>query len=228
MGLIRSLPLLLMTIALAAPLAAQASGALSLVAEVQNIERIVNRPGASGAERHGALVRLARLYQLSGGLEGAARAWTEAALAEPGIQDRNALLEGALAYIALGEYDTARANVNAVLGGGGEGELARRARYIAAQLEAFSRGRTEDLAALLNDDGCREYRPAMLYVLWRVSGDAAWRARLLAEYPSSPEGRIALDGEGQTALAPQALWFLFPGRESVVLGQTLPVSAVPV
>jgi hypothetical protein len=192
------------------------------------MEQNAARPGLGGAERRAALVRLARLYQLAGNLEGAARAWTDAAMAEAVGRDE-AFLEGALAYIALGEYDRARGNLNAVLAGSRDGERLRRARYIAAQLDAFSMGNLGALSALLGENEYREYRPAIWYTLWRVSGDEAYRTGLLAEYPGSPEGRIASGaGAGQVSAVPSAMWLLFPGRESVVLGPPIPAASLPV
>lgn len=221
-------PLLLIMTALGMPLTAQSAGGAGLVTEIQNIERTVNRPGVSGTERHEALIRLARIQRLAGNWEAAARAWIEAALTEPDKQDYTAFLEGAQSLMALGEYDQARASVNAVLANGTDRELLIRARYIAALLEAFSGGRFGDLAKLLEESDYREYRPALYYTLWRISGDPAYRTRLLAEYPASPEGRIAAEDSDSIGPAPSALWFLFPGRESVTLGPPVPAEALTV
>ncbi|MDR1319292.1 MAG: hypothetical protein LBJ90_06675, partial [Treponema sp.] len=47
--------------------------------ELQNIEKTLNSSGLSGTARRETLVRLAELRELSGDIEGAARAWFEAA-----------------------------------------------------------------------------------------------------------------------------------------------------
>jgi hypothetical protein len=169
---------------------------------------------------------LARLQQLAGNLEGAARAWTDAARAEPGRPDAGALTEGARAYLALGEYGQARLNLGAVLGGAPDRENLLRARCLSAQLDAFEGGRLEGLLGLLEDSGFREYRPVIWYTLWRISGDEGYRARLLAESPGSPEARIAA-GDATVGLVPQALWFLFPGRESLAAGPPAALAPPP-
>ncbi|MDR3167710.1 MAG: SPOR domain-containing protein, partial [Treponema sp.] len=55
------------------------------------------------------------------------------------------------------------------------------------------------------------------YTLWKISGDSHSTSRLLAEYPQSPEARIAAGENGAVSARPLALWFLFPGREAVTL-----------
>ena len=77
------------------------SQSVSLEAEIQNIERTIAGQGLSPALRHESLVRLARLRQLSGDIEGAARNWLEAAAAIPGRIDDDALLACAYCLAAM-------------------------------------------------------------------------------------------------------------------------------
>lgn len=216
------------------PLTAQTPAGAGLAGEVQKISQILNKPGVSGTERHDALVKLARLYRLLGNLENSAQAWLDAALAEQGKQDDHAFLEGSLVFIALGEYDKARANLNTVLAGGGSPEHFQRARYISAQLEAFN-GDARLLYQLLGDANYQEYQSSILYTLWRVLGEDAYRTKLLADYPASPEGRIAAAGPALSAVPPaaqvgpvqSAMWLLFPGRDSITLAPPTQVAPAP-
>jgi tetratricopeptide (TPR) repeat protein len=205
----------------------QSPGGLSLAAAIGDIETLLGKSGVSGADRRDALDRLARLYQVSGNLEGAAKAWTDAAFAEPGKRDDNALLEGAVCFIALGEMEKAEASIRTVLLTGRDQGTLFRARYLGAQLEAFRSSDTSALIALVDDPDYGDLKPAVYYTLWKISGAETYRNRLLAEYPLSPEARIL--GEGETVTAnPLALWVFFPGREGVIAGapaqQSPPVS----
>jgi hypothetical protein len=106
-----------------------------------------------------------------------------------------------------------------VLSGNNAGLLGE-AQVLAAQITAFRSGDVSALAALAENPGYAEYRAALHYTRWKISGDNRYKSRLLAEYPESPEARIA-GGEGgaygAVSAAPLALWFLFPGRENVTL-----------
>ncbi|MDR0302447.1 MAG: hypothetical protein LBI04_09085, partial [Treponema sp.] len=75
---------------------------VSLEAEIQNMEKTASKQGIPPAQRHETLVRLARLKQLSGDIEGAAKNWFEAAGAIPGSVDDNALLSCAYCLAAMG------------------------------------------------------------------------------------------------------------------------------
>jgi hypothetical protein len=208
------------------PLVAQTSGRLPLEESIQNIKKNLGSPQISGVERHSALIRLARLLQFSGDLEGATQAWMDAVFAEPGKRDDTAQLEVARCFIAMGELDKAEANVKVVALNTQDGKTLLDARYLEAQLGGFRSGDTVPLVALINDPDYREYRPRIYYTLWKISGDALYKSRLLSEYASSPEGIITgeelrING-GSIALSasPSALWLLFPGREGVVMEST--------
>jgi hypothetical protein len=188
-----------------------------MAGEIQNTEKRLEIPGISGAEKREALIRLARLFRLSGNLEGAALAWTDAAFAEPGSRDDGALLEGARLLTALGEYDKAEAGVKTVLLTGRDRELVLQARYLGAQLEAFKTGNVHVLSLLTGDPDYAELRPSLYYTLWKVSGDGSYKDRLLAEYPQSPEARIVKDGGDAISGAPSAMWLLLPGRAGFTL-----------
>jgi hypothetical protein len=203
----------------------------SLAAEIQNTGKKLGDSALSGAERHGVLLRLARLLHLSGNVEGAAQVWMEAAFAEQGKRDDLAMLEGAACFIALGELERAEAVTKTVLLTGRDRQVLLRARYTAAEIEAFKSGNPGALTALMDGSEYGNLKPGAYYTLWKIFGLPEYKARLLAEFPASPEGRIVrsedLNGTGRedgaaVSASPRAMWFLFPGRESV-----RPVSPVP-
>jgi hypothetical protein len=65
----------------------------------------IESPASSPAERHDAFARLARLLQLSGSIEEAAKAWENAAYSIREKRDDTALIEGASCYVSMGEWD---------------------------------------------------------------------------------------------------------------------------
>ncbi|MDR2618397.1 MAG: SPOR domain-containing protein [Treponema sp.] len=204
---------------LALPLNAQnGSGAVSLAAELDRLEKQQALP----AQKRDALFRQARLYQLAGNYEKAAQAWQDGA--NTSAADARALLEASRLFISLGEYDKAEPGIKALLAAGGESS---EVRLLNAQLQAFKTGNTQALALLAADPSYTAMRSGLYYTLWKITGIQAWKTRLLAEYPQSPEARIARDAAGIVAAgSPQ--WLLFPGRESISLAPAaVPSGAEP-
>jgi tetratricopeptide (TPR) repeat protein len=197
----------------AAILPAQNSGGTSLASEIERLEKNALTP----AQKNNALAGLGRLYRLSGSREMAAQSYAGAARSDPANIDGASLLEAVKLYISLGEYGEAEAGVNALLSARGMSEsVLSRARLLKAELEAFSTGNTGSLAALAADPAYAFCRSGIYYTLWRLSGAVAWKTKLLAEYPHSPEALTAGDASG-VILAASPQWFLFPGRDAVVL-----------
>ncbi|GHT98617.1 hypothetical protein FACS1894142_5180 [Spirochaetia bacterium] len=212
-----------------------------LATEIQAIEKKAADPASTGAERHDSLVRLARLFSLSGNTEGAAQAWADAAYAIPDNRDDNALLKSALYLIALGELDKAEMSVKAALLTGRDQGVLNTARYLYAHVEAFKTGDIAALNTLLQLPEYTDTKPALYYSLWKISGNDTYKTRLIAEYPGSPEARIANAAGGNAAGGndtgsasvvsgpPSAMWLLLAGREQIVMesvpnGTTLPQS----
>ncbi|MDR1576062.1 MAG: SPOR domain-containing protein [Treponema sp.] len=189
---------------------------ISAGTELQNIEKTLSRSGISAAERQDALIRLARLRQLSGDIEGAAKSWLEAAAAEQGENGDNALAAGAFCLAAMGEWEKAAAALRPLLASSPRGPALLAARYIDASLKVWSSGDTSSLSALADDPEYAELRPRIYYTLWKT-GAEEWKARLLAEFPRTPESRIAAaesGGASAVTAKPSPLWLLLPGRES--------------
>jgi tetratricopeptide (TPR) repeat protein len=209
------------------PLAAQNSGGTSLASELERLEKSAQTP----AQKKDALVSLGLLYRLSGSREKAAQAYAGAGRSDAANIDGVSLLEAAKLYISLGEYEEAAACVNAVLSAKAMTEsVLSGARLLNAELEAFKTGNTRPLAAFAADPVYAFCRSGIYYTLWRLSGasDAsgadAWKTKLLAEYPQSPEALAAAAAPGVTlAVSPQ--WLLFSGRDALVLQS--PAAAPP-
>jgi cell division septation protein DedD len=183
-----------------------------LAEEIKAAEKIIQTPQVSGADKHAAFLRLAKLLRLSGDMEKAAAAWTDAAFAESGKRDDDALLEAAYCFIAIGDMEKAEASIKTVLLTGTDSAALFRARYLAAQLQAFMASETALLVNLAHDPNYERYNPAIYYTIWKVSHDERYKTRLLLEYPVSPEALI-VKGEASAVATDSAMWLLFPARE---------------
>jgi hypothetical protein len=206
-----------------APLFAEDSGA-SLVREIEIVRAALAKQNTSAQEKHDNYVRLGRLLNLSGDIEGAAGAWLAAAYAESGKRDDTALLESAACFMAMGEWDKADANVKlCLLTVRDKQQIFLKARYLAAQIEAFKNGNDTILFALTDDPAYRSARPALYLTLWKLCGKEEFMMKLLTEYPESPEARAMLAekaGRNYVTDAAASHWFLYPGRESVVITES--------
>jgi len=195
--------------------------ATQLGAEIQALEQRLasNLPAA---ERHGVLVRLARLRQLSGNIAVAANLWLEAAALNPA--DDFALVTGAYCLAAIGEWERALAVIQPLLASGRSGLPVVKARYLNATLRAWTAADISALTALAIDPEAAVLRPIIYYTLWwTVARDPvsfgdnaeAWRQRLLTRYPRSPEARIVASEVAGTSPTISAihspLWLLLPG-----------------
>ena len=197
-----------------------AQNGISLEIEIQNNERTAARQGVSAEERHDALVRLARLRQLSGDIEGAAKNWLEAAAAIPGKVDDDALLACAYCLAAMGEWDRAAAALEPLL------SKSPRASFLDTGLKAVKSGDVSALAAIAGNPEYSLMKAEVYFMLWKTSSGAAseiWRQRLLAEFPQSPEGRLAASAASAIVVKPSPFWLFMGGLDSlpVMEGETV-------
>jgi len=192
-----------------------AQNGISLSAEIQNMEKAANKQGTPPAQRHETLVRLARLKQLSGDIEGAAKNWLEAAAAIPGKVDDDALLACAGCLAAMGEWDRASTALEPIV------SKIQRARFLDVSIKAIKSGDVSALAALAVNPQFSQMKSEIYFMLWKVSkGQTAegWRGKLLAEYPQSPEGRLAAGESSSTfTVKPSPFWFFASGLDSLPL-----------
>ena len=190
----------------------QVSG-VSVTSEIQSIEREALRQGVSPAERHAALVRLARLRQLSGDIEGAAKNWLEAAGSIPGSVDDDALLACAYCLAAMGEWERAAIALEPLV------SKNIRAFFLDTGIKAIQSADTSLLAGIADNPAFSEIKHEILFLLWKISRNASaemWRQRLVSEFPHTPEGRLAMNN-GQLAMAPSPFWFFVSSLDSIPL-----------
>ena len=206
---------------------AQSAGQLG--AEIQALEQRLasNMPAA---ERHSALVRLARLRQLSGNIAVAGAHWLEAAALNPA--DEFALVSGAYCLAAIGEWEMALAVIQPLLAPGRTGPSALRARYLYATLRAWTAFDIFALISLASDPEAAALHPIIYYTLWWTesrdavsfrgaggAGPETWRQRLLSQHPQSPEARIVAGTAGgafSVSAVHSPLWLFLPGVPAVV------------
>ena len=190
----------------------------SLEAEIQNMEKAAARQGITPAEKHDALVRLARLRQLSGDIESAAKNWLEAAAAIPGTVDDEALLSCAYCLAAMGEWDRALTALEPIV------SKLPRARFLDLSIKAIRSGDTSHLAAIAEHPNYYEIKTEIIFVLWKVSrGDSGerWRQRLVTEYPQTPEGQLASGlSSSSISIRPSPFWLFAGGLDSLPLAET--------
>ena len=200
-----------------------AQNGIRVTVEIQNIEKSLAAKNITPAERHASLVRLARLRQLSGDIEGAAKNWLEAAVAIPGKVDDDALLSCAYCLAAMGEWERAAAAVKPLL------NKSQRARFLDVSMNAWKTGDTLSLAALAQDSEYSAMKSEIYFMLWKIQGGGAanaggvnagitgedWKQRLLVEFPQSPEARLAASENSSLAVKPSPFWLFLSGRETI-------------
>ena len=181
---------------------------VSLDAEIQKMEKAAAKGAAP--ERRDALVRLARLRQLSGDIEGAAKNWLEAAAAVPGDVDDNALLSCAYCLAAMGEWDRASKALEPLL------SKSVQARFLDTSIKAIKSGDTDSLAALAETLEYSQMKSRIFFILWKTSKGAEsekWRQRLIAEESQSPEGLLAAGEKSSSVIVkPSPFWLLLGGQ----------------
>jgi cell division septation protein DedD len=187
--------------------------------EILNLEQKLANPNISAFERYEALVRLARLMQLSGNIPSAAARWLDAAAVNP--NDENALVAGAYCLTAIGEWEKAYAAIQPLIASTRREPAVLQAFYLDAYLKTLTSTNASPLVALASDPGFASLHPTVYYTLWQIlarnpnisgAGSAdSWKARLIAEYPGSPEALIAGSRNPSISAIQSPMWLLFPG-----------------
>jgi len=188
-------------------------------AEILNLEQKLANPAIPANERYDALVRLARLKQLSGNISGAAANWLDAAAINP--NDGNALVAGAYCLTAIGEWEKAYAAIQPLIASSWRSPAVLQAFFLDAYLKTMYSSNASPLTALAGDPEFASLRPTIYYTLWQIlarnpniagiDGADSWKARLIAEYPGSPEALIAGSGNTSVSAIQSPMWLLFPG-----------------
>ncbi|GMO30219.1 MAG: hypothetical protein LBG79_03860 [Spirochaetaceae bacterium] len=181
-----------------------------LSAELEKARALAARSGIAAREQHDALVRLGRLEHLSGNFEAAADSWMKAAYTEQGKRDDNALLGAAACFLALGDWEKAESNTKLVLITAKENSVMLiKAKYMAAQIEAFRTGETQILGALLESGDYEMFRPGIYWTLFKLTGNDDYKRALLSMYPETPEAQ-ALQGKSGVFEAVSPQWLVLP------------------
>ena len=200
-----------------------------LSAEITAIEKKLADSKLSAPARKAALETLARLYELSGNIEAAAGTWEKAARAVPGDAGHAGLLQSALCYTAIGEFDRAETVLEPVLTGSANKAMQIQARLVSAQIDALKTGSTAALSGLLSNPDFTGIKPALYYSLWRISADPSYQSamatRLISEYPQSPEARIVRSDNSVSAV-PAAFWLLAGSENTAVVTGASAIAAV--
>jgi cell division septation protein DedD len=195
------------------------SGPWQFGTEMLNLEQKLASPVLSSFERYEALIRLARLKQLSGNISGAAANWLDAVAVNP--NDDNALVAGAYCLTAIGEWEKAYQAIQPLITSTRREPAVLQAFYLDAYLRTVTYSNASPLTALAGDQGFVSLRPMVYYTLWQIlnrnpnisgaDNAESWKARLIAEYPGSPEALIAGSGGTSVSAVQSPMWMLFPG-----------------
>jgi tetratricopeptide (TPR) repeat protein len=184
--------------------AVSAQNGVSMSSEMQSVEKIIASRDSAPAERHDAFARLARLRQLAGDVEGAARNWLEAATALPDKIDDDALLACAYCLTAMGEWDRAQAALAPLL------SKEPRAMFLELVINARKTGDISALAAIADKHEYSPLKSEIYFMLWKLSdGAETWKRRLIAECPESPEARLAADESQSKVIVKASPFWLF-------------------
>jgi tetratricopeptide (TPR) repeat protein len=202
---------------------------VSLETEIRNLEKTISASDVSPEKRHDALVSLARLRQLSGDIEGAAKNWLEAAAAVKGQVDDDALLACAYCLAAMGEWDRARMALEPLL------IKSSRARFLYTSINAISTENVSALGEIAVNPEYAAYKNEIYFLLWKtlreikkdISSAEIWRQRLVAEFPQTPEGRLAAGGAANVSIKPSPFWLLIGGGALSLEGKTAAVTQSP-
>jgi cell division septation protein DedD len=206
--------------------------------EILNLEQKLASPNISASERYNALVRLARLKQLSGNISGAAANWLDAAGVNP--NDDSAVVAGAYCLTVIGEWERAYQAIQPLVASTRRSPAVLQAFYLDAYLKTWFFANASPLAALAGNPEFAPLRPVVYYTLWQIlagnpnisgAGNAdSWKTRLISEYPGSPEALIASGNGSPSVSAVQSpMWLLFPGAPVSGPGNQArpPASTVP-
>ena len=196
-----------------------AQSGVSLAAEIQSLERIVSAPDVTPVQKYEAYVMLANLRQLSGDIEGAARNWIDAAGAIPGQIDVESLLNCAYCLAAMGEWERASAALEPLL------YISPRARFLDISIKAINTNDLTALGIMADHPDYSQMKSEILFMLWKLSdGSTAqmWSQRLAAEFPDTPEGRLAAGQASSTIVRPSPFWLFLGGLDSLPLAASEP------
>jgi tetratricopeptide (TPR) repeat protein len=191
----------------------------TLASEIQRLDALIQDVNNDGVAKKDALSAKAQLFETMGNIEEAAKIWNEAVFAEANKRDDEALLRSAVCFTAMGEYSQADAALKIILLTGIDAVSLKDARYLAAQIEVLRDGEKAFpvLLSFLENPDYESSRAGIYYLLWMLSGDETYKAKLIADFPESMEAALAQDEDNAIVPTFTPMWLLFPGREQLVI-----------
>jgi len=87
---------------------------------------------------------------------------------------------------------------------------------LSVAITAVNTGNTSALAALANIGEYAQLKSEIYFMLWKISGGENaenWRRRLAAEFPQTPEGRLAADSASVVVMKPSPFWLFIGGPD---------------
>lgn len=189
----------------------------TIASELQRLDALIKDTAAEVGVKKEALNTKARLLELTGNIEDAASVWNEAAFAEAAKRDDKALVKSAACFAAMGEYAQADTALKTILLTSNDAQSVKEARFLSAQIEVLRNGEKglPVLLAFLENPDYASSQPQIYYLLWKISGSESHKAKLIADFPQSPEALLARDENASIVPLLTPMWVLFPGREQL-------------
>lgn len=180
----------------------------NLFQEYEKIQKQLQDKELEAKTKRALWLTLARLQLQSGDYQGAAASYSEAAFSVPASRDEDALLRASLCYLYVGEFDRASSTVKNLLLTSRNSQVIERAQLIGAVIDAFrgESGALQNLELMLQDPARGAQKPALLYILYHLTGKEAYVQGLKKEWGNSAEAAL-LEGPSAT-LKLSPLWLI--------------------
>jgi len=130
----------------------------------------------------------------------------------------------------MGELDRASAAIEPLL------SKNHKARFLSITINAIKTGNLSVLETIVNDSTYSDIKHQILFFLWKLTQNSVqsvsaaagaaimaeraemWRRELIAEFPHSPEGRLAANqSSASVVMNPSPFWFFLGGLDSLPL-----------
>ncbi len=181
---------------------------LNLFQEVEKMQKQLQDKDLAGNTKRDLWCALAQLQLQSGDYNGAAASYTEAAFSVPANRDDEALLHAALCYVYVGEFERAISTVKNVLLTARNSQIIERAQWVGVVIDAFQgeHDALQNLELMLQDPARRAQKPALLYLLYNLTGKETYVQSLRKEYGNSIEAALLEGISARLKLSP--LWLI--------------------
>ncbi len=180
----------------------------NLFQEYERIQKQLQDKGLEAKTKRGLWLTLARLQLQSGDYQGAAASYSEAAFSVAANRDEEALLRAALCYLFVGEFERASSTVKNLLLTSRNSQIIEQAQGVGAVIDAFrgENGALQNLELMLQDPARGAQKPALLYILYHLTGKEAYVQGLKKEWGNSIESALLEGSSAALKLSP--LWLM--------------------